>query len=76
MNRKKRAGYPGPEIIAELVTVLEVEPAELLKDAPRGKGEVHVAIHGNRVLISRDGRGPIAAALAARCRMPPLSSCG
>jgi hypothetical protein len=31
------SGYPGQEIIANLATVLEVEPAELLKvPAPKG----------------------------------------
>ena len=34
MNRKKAASYPGREIIAKLATVLEVEPADLLRGGP------------------------------------------
>jgi transcriptional regulator with XRE-family HTH domain len=35
---EKGASYPGLEIIAKLATVLEVEPAELLR-VPRGTPE-------------------------------------
>jgi transcriptional regulator with XRE-family HTH domain len=34
---EKGASYPGLEIIAKLATVLEVEPAELLRDASGGE---------------------------------------
>jgi transcriptional regulator with XRE-family HTH domain len=37
---EKGASYPGPEIIAKLATALEVEPAALLRVAPRGKTTV------------------------------------
>ena len=37
MNRKKAASYPGREIIAKLATVLEVEPADLLRGGPSTK---------------------------------------
>jgi hypothetical protein len=37
-RQEKGASYPGLEIIAKLATVLEVEPAELLR-MPAGKGE-------------------------------------
>jgi transcriptional regulator with XRE-family HTH domain len=37
---EKGASYPGLEIIAKIATVLEVEPAELLRvPAPKGKRE-------------------------------------
>jgi hypothetical protein len=34
---EKRASYPGLEIIAKLATVLEVEPADLLRGGPSTK---------------------------------------
>jgi hypothetical protein len=44
------ASYPGLEIIGKLATVLEVEPAELLRISPARLSRV--AIRGNRVLIN------------------------
>jgi len=35
---EKGASYPGLEIIAKLATVLEVEPAELLRVRATGRG--------------------------------------
>ena len=46
----KAASYPGLEIITKLATVLEVEPAELLR-MPLGKARSR-GDTGNRVLIN------------------------
>jgi transcriptional regulator with XRE-family HTH domain len=39
---EKGASYPGLEIIAKLATVLEVEPAELLRVPPAPVGASHL----------------------------------